>query len=104
MYMNTAVINIKTEKILKKRVQNIASDFGLSLSALINVYLKQLVRTRRIELDLGEEPSNYLKSIIKQAEINYSKKKIRYYQNHNWNSGIKSLTYGCCCFVYSISK
>ncbi len=75
MYMNTAVINIKTEKILKKQVQNIASDLGLSLSALINVYLKQLVRTRKVELDLGEEPSSYLKLIIKQAEANYSKKK-----------------------------
>ncbi len=73
--MNTAVINIKTEKALKKQVQNIASDLGLSLSSLINVYLKQLVRTRKVELDLGEEPSNYLKSIIKQAEVNYRKKK-----------------------------
>ncbi|MDP3974412.1 MAG: type II toxin-antitoxin system RelB/DinJ family antitoxin [bacterium] len=73
--MNTAVINIKTEKALKKQVQNIASDLGLSLSSLINVYLKQLVRTRKIELDLGEEPSNYLKSILKQANINYRKGK-----------------------------
>lgn len=73
--MNTAVINIKTEKALKKQVQSIASDLGLSLSALINVYLKQLVRTRKVELDLGEEPSNYLKSIIKQAEVNYRKGK-----------------------------
>ncbi len=75
VYMNTAVINIKTEKALKKRVQNIASDLGLSLSALINVYLKQLVRTRRVELDLGEEPSNYLKAVIREAEENYKKGK-----------------------------
>lgn len=71
--MNTAVINIKTEKNLKKQVQNIASYLGLSLSALINAYLKQLVRTRKIEFDLGEEPSDYLKSVIRQAEENYKK-------------------------------
>lgn len=73
--MNTAVINIKTEKTLKKQVQNVASDLGLSLSALINAYLKQLVRTKRIEFDLGEEPSDYLKSVMKQAEENYRKGK-----------------------------
>ncbi|MBI2051980.1 type II toxin-antitoxin system RelB/DinJ family antitoxin [Candidatus Roizmanbacteria bacterium] len=73
--MNTAVINIKTEKKLKKQVQGIASDLGVSLSALINVYLRQLVRTRRLELDLGEEPSNYLRSVIRKANENYRKGK-----------------------------
>ena len=71
--MNTAVINIKTEEEVKKKAQNIASELGLSLSSLINAYLKQLVRTRRIEFDLGEEPSEYLKSIIRKAEENYRK-------------------------------
>jgi len=71
--MYAAVINIKTEKNLKKQVQSIASDLGLSLSALINVYLKQLVRTRKLELDLGEEPSVYLRTIIKKADENYKK-------------------------------
>ena len=71
--MNTAVINIKTEEEVKKKAQNIASELGLNLSSLINAYLKQLVRTRRIEFDLGEEPSEYLKSIIRKAEENYRK-------------------------------
>ena len=71
--MNTAVINIKTEDNLKKQAQGVASELGLSLSSLINAYLRQLVRTRRVELDLGEEPSEYLKSVIKFAEDNYKK-------------------------------
>lgn len=71
--MNTAVINFKTEKSIKRQAQSIAADLGLNLSSLINAYLKQLIRTRRVELDLGEEPSTYLKSAIKSAEGNYKK-------------------------------
>ena len=73
--MNTAVINIKTEENVKKHAQDIASNLGISLSSLINAYLKQLVRTRRIEFDLGESPSEYLKAVIKKAEENYKKGK-----------------------------
>lgn len=75
VYMSTAVINIKTEENVKKQAQNIASELGLSLSALINAYLKQLVRTRRVEFDLGEEPSLRLIKNIKQAEENLKKGK-----------------------------
>ena len=71
--MNTAVINIKTEIVTKKQAQKVASELGLSLSSLINAYLKQLVKTRRVEFDLGEEPSEYLKAVIKRAEENYKK-------------------------------
>lgn len=74
--MNTAVINIKTQESTKKQAQLVASELGLSLSSLINAYLKQLIKTRRVEFDLGEEPSRYLKSVIKTAESNYKKRKI----------------------------
>lgn len=71
--MNTAVINIKTDKAIKLQAQSVAAQLGLSLSSLINAYLKQVVRTRRVEFDLGEEPSSYLKRAIKKAEDNYKK-------------------------------
>lgn len=73
--MNTAVINIKTQVSTKAQAQKVASELGLSLSSLINAYLKQLIKTRRVEFDLGEEPSAYLKSVIKNAEENYRKGK-----------------------------
>lgn len=71
--MNTAVIITKTEPKTKKQAQIVASELGLSLSSLINAYLKQLIKTRKIEFDLGEQPSEYLKSVIKKAEENYKK-------------------------------
>ena len=74
--MNTAVINFKTEKNIKRQAQSIAADMGLNLSFLINAYLKQLVRTRRVEFDLGEEPTAYLKSIIRNSELNYKRGRV----------------------------
>lgn len=74
--MNTAVINIKTENSTKKQAQEVASRMGLSLSALINAYLKELVKIRRIEFSADELPSPYLINAIKQAKANAKKGKI----------------------------
>lgn len=73
--MNTAVIITKTEPEVKKKAQQLAREFGLSLSALINTYLKHVIRTKKIELDLEEEPSPYLIKILKKAEKNYKEGK-----------------------------
>jgi len=68
--MYTAVINIKTEEETKREAQKLASEIGVSLSALINAYLKHLVRTKKVQLSLDEEPSPYLVKILKRAEKN----------------------------------
>lgn len=69
--MYTAVINIKTEEETKKKAQAVAQEIGVSLSALINAYLKHMIRTRKVEFTLDEEPSPYLIKIMKKAEKNY---------------------------------
>lgn len=74
--MNTAVIITKTDPRVKKQAQQVASELGISLSSLVNAYLKQVVRTKRVEFDLGEEPSEYLKVTIKSAEENYKQGKV----------------------------
>ena len=66
--MNTAVINIKTQPETKAKAQEIARQIGVSLSSLLNAYLKKLVRTKKVEFDLGEEPSPYLVKILKKAD------------------------------------
>lgn len=66
--MNTAVINIKTQPEVKAKAQEVARQIGVSLSSLLNAYLKQLVRTKKVEFDLGEEPSPYLVRILKKAD------------------------------------
>ncbi len=73
--MYTAVINIKTEPQTKKKAQQVASEIGVSLSALINAYLKELVRTKKVAFSLDEEPSPYLIKIMKKAEKNLNEGK-----------------------------
>ncbi|OGH48220.1 MAG: hypothetical protein A3A51_04330 [Candidatus Levybacteria bacterium RIFCSPLOWO2_01_FULL_39_10] len=68
--MNTAIINIKTEISTKKQAQQVASKLGLSLSALINAYLKEVIKTKRVEFSLDETPSPYLIKVLRQARKN----------------------------------
>lgn len=68
--MNTAVIITKTDPEVKKKAQALAREFGISLSSMINTYLKQVIRTKKINLHLEEEPSPYLVKILKKAEKN----------------------------------
>jgi addiction module RelB/DinJ family antitoxin len=74
--MNIAVINIKTENSIKEQAQEVASKLGLSLSALINAYLRELIKTKQVTFSVDEVPSPYLVSALKQAEKNALKKKV----------------------------
>jgi len=67
--MNTAVINIKTDPKIKKQAQKKANDLGLSLSSVINVYLRKFLTAKQVEFsDVRLEPTEYTKRMIKQAE------------------------------------
>lgn len=68
IFMNTIAINIKTEPEVKLRAQRIAKGLGFSLSSLVNEWLKQFVKTKRVTFRADEEPSEYLIKTIKQAE------------------------------------
>ncbi len=49
--MNKVIVNIKTDPETKKAAQLLANELGLTLSALINAQLKQLIHHRRLVLD-----------------------------------------------------
>ncbi len=68
--MNTAVINIKTDPKIKRQAQEVVERLGFSLSAVVNAYLRNLVRTRTVDFsdDVRLEPTPYLKRLLKQAE------------------------------------
>ncbi|MBI2415236.1 MAG: type II toxin-antitoxin system RelB/DinJ family antitoxin [Candidatus Kerfeldbacteria bacterium] len=68
--MNTAIINIKTDPKVKQQAQKVAEDLGLSLSTVINGYLKQFVRNRSFQVSLYgiEEPSDYLIQALQTAQ------------------------------------
>lgn len=67
--MNTAVIITKTEPEVKVKAQKVAKDLGLSLSSLINAWLRQLIKTKTVTFSVAdEEPSDYFIQAINQSE------------------------------------
>ena len=63
------VINFKTDIKIKKRAQELAGKFGLSLSDVLNVLLRNFVYKRELSLDLKEEDENNLNLLEKLKEI-----------------------------------
>ena len=43
-----SIINIKTDKEVKKNAQKIAKDIGISLSDVVNASLRNFIRTREV--------------------------------------------------------
>lgn len=72
--MNTAVINVKTDVTLKREAQALAREIGVSLSALIKAYLKQLVKSRKVTL--REEPSAYMIKALKESAEDIRKGRV----------------------------
>ncbi len=67
--MNNSAIYIKTETKTKKEAQKVAKELGLSLSAIINEFLKQLIRTKTSTFTTEDEiPNTYTRQILKQSE------------------------------------
>lgn len=72
--MNTAVINIKTAPETKAKAQEIARKIGVSLSSLLNAYLKQLIKTKTVTFSAKEEiPNAQTLKALRKAEENYKK-------------------------------
>lgn len=66
--MSNAVINIRTQPEVKQAAQRLAAELGFSLSALINAFLKQFIRTKTVFFTLQEEPTDFLIKKLKQSE------------------------------------
>lgn len=80
--MNTTVINIKTNSEVKANAQRIANDLGFSLSALINGYLRQLVKTKTAHFSLSENtPSEYMLNALKESERDVKMGRSRKFTN-----------------------
>ncbi len=66
--MNT-VISVKIDQDVKNSAQEVAKSTGLTLSALVNAYLRQVAATRRIELYAPEQMTPKLEKLIAEIEI-----------------------------------
>lgn len=67
--MSYAVVATKVDPQTKKEAQKTAEKLGMPLSVVIKAFLKQFIRTQSVSFGLqDEEPSEYLKNAIRQAE------------------------------------
>ena len=66
--MEKTLINIKTDKTLKIKAQKVAKDMGVPLGTLINAYLRDLVRERRVVISAGLTPNARTMKILEEIE------------------------------------
>lgn len=69
------LLNIRTDKQVKTGAQRIAKELGLSLSTIINAYLKQLVREKRVNFTLPLTPNKKTAQLLKKAHEDHKKGK-----------------------------
>ena len=62
------VINLKTDWEVKKNAQELAKKMGLSLSAIINAYLRQFIRSRELYFSMTPTMTANLEKLLGQAE------------------------------------
>lgn len=62
------VISVKVDEGVKEAAKEIAKSSGLSVSSLVNSYLKQVVATRRIEIFVPEQMTPKLEGLIAEVE------------------------------------
>lgn len=80
--MSTSIINIKTDTKLKKEAQALARRLGISLSAVLNEYLKKFVADRKMTFEDSEEPSEYLIKAIKDSEEDIKNGDVLSFKDH----------------------
>ena len=73
--MNT-VISVRIDKEVKALAQEVAKSAGLTLSTLVNAYLRQVIATRRIELYSPEPMTPKLEKLIASVEEELTDGKI----------------------------
>ena len=67
--MNATTIHIKTDMQTKIKAKKVAEQFGLTLTSMVNALLKEITRTKKLYLSLGEEePTEYFKQLMRQAD------------------------------------
>jgi len=67
---------IKTKKDIKIQAQKVSSELGVSLSTVINAFLRQFIRDKEVTLSVApSKVSPYLKEVIREAEEEYKNRK-----------------------------
>lgn len=69
------LINIKTDRDVKISAQKLAKELGLSLSAVVNAYLKQFIRTKAVNFSVAPQMSPELEKLLGQIDYDIARDK-----------------------------
>jgi addiction module RelB/DinJ family antitoxin len=69
------VINIKADREVKISAQKLAKELGLSLSAVINAYLKQFIRSKAVNFSAVPTMTPELEKLLGQVEYDIQRGK-----------------------------
>ena len=61
------ILNIKTDKAIKVEAQKTATELGVPLSTVVNSFLKQFVRDKKVTFSTYAKPSTSLQKIVADA-------------------------------------
>ncbi len=63
------LISIKADRDVKISAQKLAKELGLSLSAVVNAYLKQFVRSRAVSFSTAPQMTPELENLLGPVEF-----------------------------------
>ncbi len=64
-----AVINLKTDPVLKKKAAEVADRLGISLSAVLNNELRRFAVEQSVSFELPEVPNAQTATLLKDSEM-----------------------------------
>ena len=73
--MEKTVLNIKTDKKVKEEAQKAARELGLPLGTIINAYLRELAREKRVLFSVPPVPNRRLQILLKKVRNDAGKKR-----------------------------
>ncbi|PIR05186.1 MAG: hypothetical protein COV57_00385 [Candidatus Liptonbacteria bacterium CG11_big_fil_rev_8_21_14_0_20_35_14] len=89
--MEKTVLNIKTDKKVKTEAQETARELGLSLSTILNAYLKEFVRKKKVIFLVSPTPNKRLQKLFEKAKINTDEKNKNSVGPFNYKEAIRYL-------------
>ena len=65
------VLNVKTDREIKRKAQKVAKELGVPLSIVVNTYLKAFIRDKEVLISNAPRMTPKLEEIITEAEADY---------------------------------
>ena len=64
--MEKTLLNVKTDRKLKRDAQKVAQELGLPLGTIINAYLKELIREKRVVFSEPPAPNVRTQKLLRR--------------------------------------